>query len=387
MMVMAFVQTEGSEFIRGTLVEPLRVILRDTEPIEVNPQIVTDDAVREANMTRLRSHCELLLRALDDAKQLLPATFRRLCAFTRSKIEEMQLGTDEGGLSVSFKVLSSVFFLRYILPVVANPDKHVPADTVILPAHRNTFKYVSKVLMNLCNGVEFGQKEPYMIPMNSFLQEHVGFPVRLLAYISEVTANDIRMVVRSRPSSSVSVEKASIYVTKYIQYALPRLELALQSIPEDRMQSFKIPVQQLEEAFEKLHVIVDLPKNASGIRAKLKALTVRGLSSMERLYDSSPKPSSSSSGSLSRLSMPAQSNVKRSTSTGILTEVLFPPAVSLGSAASTPVGSRNPSPVASPTQGVHALRAPELAEPTWFPTPPGSPSCTPRSSFLFLIIY
>lgn len=30
---------------------------------------------------------------------------------------------------------------------------------------------LSKVIQNLANGVEFGQKEPFMLPMNTFLTE------------------------------------------------------------------------------------------------------------------------------------------------------------------------------------------------------------------------
>ena len=50
---------------------------------------------------------------------------------------------------------------------------------------RRALILVAKILQNLANGVQFGQKEEFMAPMNAFVMEHVQ---ELFAWFDEISS-------------------------------------------------------------------------------------------------------------------------------------------------------------------------------------------------------
>lgn len=148
MLVMAFAQVEGADFIRGTLYQPLQEIMKDASPLELNPQSESDPAALAANVQRLEKYCALILDACEASKPLIPPSFKRICSFVRQEIEKaLPEEADGTELRTSTKVLSSFFFLRYIIPAVANPEKYALADEVTPgtePPYRQALKFIAK---------------------------------------------------------------------------------------------------------------------------------------------------------------------------------------------------------------------------------------------------
>lgn len=54
---------------------------------------------------------------------------------------------------------------------------------------------VSKILQNLANGIEFGGKEHYMVPLNSFLQENTS---RLHRFFDELAVRAPLLPIASK---------------------------------------------------------------------------------------------------------------------------------------------------------------------------------------------
>ncbi|KAI9332945.1 hypothetical protein BDR26DRAFT_868698, partial [Obelidium mucronatum] len=73
----------------------------------------------------------------------------------------------EGRLTLVEKVLGSLLFLRYLVPSIITPDIIPPT-----PAHRRGLILAGKVLTAASNGVEFGIKEDYMMPLNNLLKSY-----------------------------------------------------------------------------------------------------------------------------------------------------------------------------------------------------------------------
>ena len=69
-------------------------------------------------------------------------------------------------------VVTGFFFLRLMCPAILGPQlfglqQHYPEGNTA-----RTLTLVSKCIQNLANGVPFGLKEPYLLPMNSFLESN-----------------------------------------------------------------------------------------------------------------------------------------------------------------------------------------------------------------------
>lgn len=71
-----------------------------------------------------------------------------------------------------------MLFLRFLCPAIVGPDALFP-DLEFTPVIRRTLILVAKVMQNLMNGVEFGEKETFLAPMNVILQKEKNYAVDL----------------------------------------------------------------------------------------------------------------------------------------------------------------------------------------------------------------
>jgi len=74
--------------------------------------------------------------------------------------------------NIRYIVVSGFIFLRFFCPAILGPKlfglrEDVPDNTI-----GRTLTMVAKVLQNLANIVDFGQKEPYLIDLNPFISEN-----------------------------------------------------------------------------------------------------------------------------------------------------------------------------------------------------------------------
>jgi len=98
----------------------------------------------------------------------------------------------------NYSVIGGFFFLRFLCPAIVTPERYGIATSKqhhLQPTHliqhsslppqrslmftitgisdRRPFVLVSKVLQTIANGVEFGKKEPFMLPMNTHIQQYI----------------------------------------------------------------------------------------------------------------------------------------------------------------------------------------------------------------------
>ncbi|KAJ3097658.1 Ras GTPase activating protein ira2 [Phlyctochytrium planicorne] len=77
-----------------------------------------------------------------------------------------------GYLSVAEKVVGSFLFLRFLIPAITAPDIYGLIDGKPSGLARRGLILSGKVLTALCNDMEFGAKESYLMSMNDFLQQY-----------------------------------------------------------------------------------------------------------------------------------------------------------------------------------------------------------------------
>ncbi|KAJ3219244.1 hypothetical protein HK099_004762 [Clydaea vesicula] len=75
-------------------------------------------------------------------------------------------------LTICDKVVGSFLFLRFFVPAITSPESYGFLEKRITSTGRRGLILIGKILTALCNDVEFGNKEPYMICMNQFLKNN-----------------------------------------------------------------------------------------------------------------------------------------------------------------------------------------------------------------------
>lgn len=94
--------------------------------------------------------------------------------------------------------MSAFIFLRFFVPAVLNPRLFFIVSNPPDAKSQRTLTLIAKTLQGLANFSSFGQKEPWMLPMNSFVQdngaafvdfiEHVATPAPAAAHRQEWTS-------------------------------------------------------------------------------------------------------------------------------------------------------------------------------------------------------
>ncbi|KAJ2383305.1 hypothetical protein GGI23_007168 [Coemansia sp. RSA 2559] len=82
-------------------------------------------------------------------------------------------------------VISMLIFVRFFIPILTAPDAY-GLDVKMSPANRRGLLLCAKVLAVLCNGVSFGTKETYLMPMNGLIKE---YRPKLRHYLHAISSN------------------------------------------------------------------------------------------------------------------------------------------------------------------------------------------------------
>ncbi|KAJ2809081.1 hypothetical protein H4R20_000385 [Coemansia guatemalensis] len=69
-------------------------------------------------------------------------------------------------------VISMLIFVRFFIPILTSPEAYGLVENKMSPANRRGLLLCAKVLAVLCNGVSFGTKETYLMPMNGLIREY-----------------------------------------------------------------------------------------------------------------------------------------------------------------------------------------------------------------------
>ncbi|CAB4004632.1 Ras GTPase-activating 1, partial, partial [Paramuricea clavata] len=78
-------------------------------------------------------------------------------------------------------------FLRCFCPAIMNPRICNMMSDTPSPMASRTLTMVAKCLQNLANLIEFGAKEPYMIPLNPFIQKNKPRLVKFIDNLSSIS--------------------------------------------------------------------------------------------------------------------------------------------------------------------------------------------------------
>jgi hypothetical protein len=175
----------GREYLEEALGAKVREINEKDPDCEVDPNRVSSPGDLDRNWRRLIGYTQDVWKSIVAAKAKCPIELRRIFRHVRACAEDRY---GDFLRSVSFSSVSGFLFLRFFCPAVLNPKLFGLMKGMLIssppalianpflddmkPRARRTCTLIAKSLQTLANMANFGTKEHWMEPMNSFLTQN-----------------------------------------------------------------------------------------------------------------------------------------------------------------------------------------------------------------------
>ncbi|KAJ3218556.1 Ras GTPase-activating protein 1 [Dinochytrium kinnereticum] len=172
-------------YLHATVGNHLRTISSLSESCEVDPLRVENPEKERANIARLSHYAAAIWNSILNSADHCPSA-RQLCeifGFIRSCIAE-KWGPGGGGENAKYSGVSGFLFLRFFCPAILSPRLFNITNDLPSPASTRTLTLLAKIIQNLANLTEFGNKEPYMVQFNAFIQSQMPAMRRFIDRIS-----------------------------------------------------------------------------------------------------------------------------------------------------------------------------------------------------------
>lgn len=176
----------GKEYLEDTLAEKMRDIDESDPECEVDPNRVKNPEDLQRNWRNLIALTENVWKSIAASANRCPPELRHIMRHIRACAEDRY---GDFSRTVTYSSVSGFLFLRFFCPAVLNPKlfgllkglfSHQFTTYNVTnsstdharPRAQRTLTLITKALQTLANVTTFGSKEPWMEPMNAFLNTH-----------------------------------------------------------------------------------------------------------------------------------------------------------------------------------------------------------------------
>ncbi|KAI9653572.1 MAG: hypothetical protein M1831_005954 [Alyxoria varia] len=155
----------GKTYLEQTLGPKLREVMEQEPECEIDPSRMIPGADAEKNLHNLSSVTEEIWQEIRNSAALCPTELRMIFRHIRNTVEQRMANSHPSAVYTS---VSGFLFLRFFCAAVASPHMFgLVQESAGSPVNR-TYMLVAKSLQSLANLTTFGNKEPWMAPMNHF---------------------------------------------------------------------------------------------------------------------------------------------------------------------------------------------------------------------------
>ncbi|KAF4550510.1 putative GTPase-activating protein 6 [Elsinoe fawcettii] len=159
----------GADYLSAALGRIIRSINERDPDCEVDPNKVTNANDMSRNWTRLMSTTGDVWNSIRTSAQKCPVDLRFIFRHIKACAEDRY---GDFLRTVSYSSVSGFLFLRFFCPAVLSPKLFGLLKEDPKPRAKRTFVLIAKSLQTMANMATFGSKEPWMEPMNSFLNSN-----------------------------------------------------------------------------------------------------------------------------------------------------------------------------------------------------------------------
>lgn len=177
-MMKVYSRKVGEAYLRHVLQPLVLEIISRPGEFEVNAAKLSAGQSLDMQWETLTTMTSRVLAAILDSAAACPMEFRKLCSYLQKEIAQQF-----PGFGNAHTFTGGFLFLRFFCPAIVAPEVYGLTEEPPSMSARRGLILVSKALQNLSNGVQFGHKEEYMMPMNGFIVENLH---RLKTYLVAV---------------------------------------------------------------------------------------------------------------------------------------------------------------------------------------------------------
>ncbi|SCZ88811.1 BZ3500_MvSof-1268-A1-R1_Chr2-1g04651 [Microbotryum saponariae] len=195
----------GVDYLEASIGEPIRKLYGDKVEIEIDPSRLkpgTKEKEIQANINELLQWAMTTWNSIYEARERCPQDLRQIFSHIQKIVGE-RYGEDHK--NTRWTSVSAFIFLRFFVPAILNPRLFGLVSAAPDPKSQRTLTLVAKTLQGLANFSSFGQKEPWMLPVNTFVQDNTSAFVDFIEHISRHSALDPAVAKQEWTSAAASV--------------------------------------------------------------------------------------------------------------------------------------------------------------------------------------
>ncbi|CAO1602976.1 GTPase activating factor [Xanthoria calcicola] len=159
----------GHDYLEETLGEKIRNVDESNPNCEVDPNRVRDPDDLQSNWKSLSQLIESVWSSIYVSALRCPPELRMIFRHIAACAEDRY---GDFLRTITYSSVSGFLFLRFFCPALLNPHLFGLLKDHPRPQAQRTLTLISKTLNTLANLGTFGSKEPWMEPMNGFLNSH-----------------------------------------------------------------------------------------------------------------------------------------------------------------------------------------------------------------------
>ncbi|XP_076150873.1 RAS protein activator like-3 isoform X2 [Alosa pseudoharengus] len=160
-----YMKLVGQKYLIDTLRDFISQLYESAESCEVDPRKCPQSDLAN-NQRHLRNSCEKVVQRITEMHSSFPVELNEIFS---NWVEEC---TGQGRPEIGQRLISASLFLRFLCPAILSPSLFGLIQPYPESSTLRALTLTAKVIQNLANFTQFGEKEEYMLFMNDFLEQH-----------------------------------------------------------------------------------------------------------------------------------------------------------------------------------------------------------------------
>eukprot|EP00835_Amoeboradix_gromovi_P005067 NODE_443_length_8546_cov_0.160057.p1 type:complete len:1171 gc:universal NODE_443_length_8546_cov_0.160057:4919-8431(+) len=270
--VEVFFKYHGMGYLKEVLKDPITEFLRNDSDGELDPTRLDNPAEQSPkNLANLMALCDSLMNSILSKQDSFPKPLQGVLHDVSGHV--MSRFSDPTAV---YSALAGFVFLRYIAPAILGPNLFELTKEFINEKKKRSLTLAAKTIQNLANLTIFGKKEPFMIPMNQFLEPRIAVMTKYLDSVSMPVT--LREAAYGKKMKRVDAEAQLAIVADIVRDAIDRgvkdenlnkspvfidLVESVKELEIPRLIDYDIPnIQHLTVADSPMKSAVDAPVSA-----------------------------------------------------------------------------------------------------------------------------
>ena len=249
-LIVHFSREVGKLYIKDTIGSILRTLLAVKDSFEVDPSKleIDDEAeskkVSAANLERVRHLSQQFLDAIIDSLPNCPQAICDICRFLNDVVGEKFPGKEH-------MAVCGFIFLRFFCPAVVAPEGFGLVTGSFSPSGRRALLLATKTLQNLANKIYFGAKEPFMKPMNAFIESNISRIGQLCDSLAS-RGNPLGSSLPPLPLNPQMAEEDLQEIHRHLHRRFEAINKVLRSLPAPEVEGQKSIYDRFQTVMQQL---------------------------------------------------------------------------------------------------------------------------------------